>query len=533
MILFVTQVMLLVKDGIKKEREWLEMEYKCRSRKQMEIAELNVAQESDKHNPLNIRSYIRSTVTAISPSLRLRQNQTDADQLQYEVFRREFLLERNTTTFEPTDENHRVPESFNFARYLSLSLGQTLAHSVHLNISTWIMIAALDVFFYVLVVLLREHMVQLAWAWTATIYLVLIANTYVDHHLDSVEHNIASSRKDEARRGTEGEGLLSRSENSARDEILPAWTQKNKDVKKGDNQFDALFWHGRKGPKLYTSLFQMNLLFTSIYMALLCSVFAPALHLGSSLGHLLVYLAVSLFPMAILLFVRSDFIALMAKVTAVGTHRKPQVVSTVLREEKTALVIKSFVFANEMILQAKKGFKELEKRDFVPAEEISEIDKERIDNVFSGFDTEKDDNVTVEELKTVLRSLMLMPKDEKEDDANTELVNSIAQQIDMDNNGEISKQEFINFYVNHIQASSMSRSIDEKADDLFHQFDESGDGEITIGELNQTLNAFNFDFSVDETGELISELDRQGNGTVGKEEFRQLLHTYENFLVEN
>ena len=42
---------------------------------------------------------------------------------------------------------------------------------------------------------------------------------------------------------------------------------------------------------------------------------------------------------------------------------------------------------------------------------------------------------------------------------------------------------------------------------------------MNLQRLKGTLDAFNFGFTVDEIGELIQELDEDGQGSVGEEEF--------------
>ena len=53
---------------------------------------------------------------------------------------------------------------------------------------------------------------------------------------------------------------------------------------------------------------------------------------------------------------------------------------------------------------------------------------------------------------------------------------------------------------------------------------------MNLQRLKGTLDAFNYGFTVDEIGELIQELDEDGQGSVGEEEFCHLLHKYEEFL---
>ena len=54
--------------------------------------------------------------------------------------------------------------------------------------------------------------------------------------------------------------------------------------------------------------------------------------------------------------------------------------------------------------------------------------------------------------------------------------------IDSDDSGDISKKEFVRFYVCHIMPKTMDMSVDKRSRSLFAMFDTLHDGEITIGE---------------------------------------------------
>ena len=102
--------------------------------------------------------------------------------------------------------------------------------------------------------------------------------------------------------------------------------------------------------------------------------------------------------------------------------------------------------------------------------------------------------------------------------------------LDEDQSGSIEKNEFIAFYARNIIADNDDRSLKERAHDMFHLFDKSGDGEITIEEFKHTLDALNFSFTVDEVGALVEELDEREVGTVGPHEFEYLLHKFESMF---
>jgi len=174
---------------------------------------------------------------------------------------------------------------------------------------------------------------------------------------------------------------------------------------------------------------------------------------------------------------------------------------------------------NQMIEKANDGFFERpitfddDLVDSLPPVQLRNIEK-----IFDGFDESGDGNISASELGDVFKQIgVALTKD---------ILGKIVNAIDKDGSGDISKEEFVRFYVCHIMPSDDQVSIEDRARSLFAMFDSSNDGEITIGEMKSALDAFNFGFTVDEVGELIQELDENVDGTVSLEEFNLMLETY-------
>ena len=115
-------------------------------------------------------------------------------------------------------------------------------------------------------------------------------------------------------------------------------------------------------------------------------------------------------------------------------------------------------------------------------------------------------------------------------DLNDEMMSNILRALDEDMNGKICRDEFVAFYARHIMSDNDEKSINERAHDMFKLFDRSGDADITIGEFKVALDAFNINFTVDEVGALIEELDEDDKGTVGVHEFHHLLHKFDSLF---
>lgn len=140
MVLFVLSVLNLVADGKSTEEEWIELEKSARNDQYIEQCKQRMVDAEQTSTPFFQR--ITQCLTSAFPSIRMRRNSSIFDVLQYYALRKEFLLEREITPpFKPAEGHQCVPSDFNYSKYLSMSLGHTIAHSVHLGMTTWLCIA--------------------------------------------------------------------------------------------------------------------------------------------------------------------------------------------------------------------------------------------------------------------------------------------------------------------------------------------------------------------------------------------------------
>ena len=63
---------------------------------------------------------------------------------------------------------------------------------------------------------------------------------------------------------------------------------------------------------------------------------------------------------------------------------------------------------------------------------------------------------------------------------------------------------------------------------MFEMFDVDRSNDISLGEFKDIIDNFRVGFTVDEIGYLVNELDDDRSGTIGEEEFLDLLkkHSY-------
>ena len=291
------------------------------------------------------------------------------------------------------------------------------------------------------------------------------------------------------------------------------------------NRQQALFWLDSFGPSLYFILLQSNLVFTGVYAGLLLLTFYPYIfdiyHWGFGVG----YVILSLMPIVGISLNKKRVVAALAQVSSVGTYRKPQIVSDVLLETKTARVVRTFLIIHKMWHTARNNLtndKPAEQSTTAPAEmdaneeSFSALERNEVSKSFDALDADGSGAISHEEFRDLLTRIGA-----ELDDAS---FMKMVKTLDADGDGEVTKEEFLAWYGSHSTADEMT--IHERAKDLFEMFDDDHSGELSIGELKSKIDALGMGFTVDEVGAIVNELDRDRSGTVSEEEFLELLEKY-------
>merc|ERR1711871_685118 len=145
-------------------------------------------------------------------------------------------------------------------------------------------------------------------------------------------------------------------------------------------------------------------------------------------------------------------------------------------------------------------------------DQINEISK-----TFDLYDADGGGEIEADELQALMGSL---GHEIDEVEAKEMLIH-----LDLDNDGTVSKEEFIQWHAEQASASN-DQSPKELAAQLFAMFDDDGSGSITVGEFKDALDKLGSDLSVDEIADLVKELDEDNSGTIEEHEFAELLEKH-------
>jgi Ca2+-binding EF-hand superfamily protein len=137
--------------------------------------------------------------------------------------------------------------------------------------------------------------------------------------------------------------------------------------------------------------------------------------------------------------------------------------------------------------------------------------KQLISDIFDMFDKNENGTIQASELHSVLESL---GRSSTDDD-----VNQFLMKLDVNENGVISKEEFISA-VDEIYSFPQS-TVDEVVQ-AFQIFDINGSGKITVDEMKTILLKFTNEFNEDDVNAIFELIDVDQDGKVSYAEFAEI-----------
>jgi Ca2+-binding EF-hand superfamily protein len=228
-------------------------------------------------------------------------------------------------------------------------------------------------------------------------------------------------------------------------------------------------------------------------------------------------------------------VATLAIVCSIGSYRKPQIVSDVLREKKTIRAVSTFIVIAKMRQFAESLAKvsngdgisisiplpvarplNLEHHTSSSSLPFTTFELAEVGKTFDMIDEDRSGFLTHDEFGAVFGRMgaHLTPQ----------TLEAVVAQFDKDGDGQVAREEFLLWYSDQMGSEILPPR--EQAKKLFRLFDSDSNGEITIGEFKNKVDALHLDFTVDDIGAIVNELDRDRTGSVSVEEFEKLFEKY-------
>ncbi|KAA3459731.1 putative calcium-binding protein CML27 [Gossypium australe] len=137
---------------------------------------------------------------------------------------------------------------------------------------------------------------------------------------------------------------------------------------------------------------------------------------------------------------------------------------------------------------------------------------DELKRVFDQFDANKDGQISITELRDVLKAMGSNYSEEE--------LKRVMEDIDSDQDGYINFSEFSAFWSSSSDAVNAASELRE----AFDLYDQNKNGLISATELHQVLNRLGMTCSADDCVGMIKSVDSDGDGHVNFEEFRKMMN---------
>mmetsp|Transcript_10431 Transcript_10431/g.14594 ORF Transcript_10431/g.14594 Transcript_10431/m.14594 type:complete len:751 (-) Transcript_10431:217-2469(-) len=524
MAFFVLKVLSIVRRSIYDDKMWEALNAQC------------VFQQTDTER--DDSDHLSDNASGEDDAFRESGSASPAPSTQFLTFRfmrDEFIKDRSVVEpFEPSialrkdEENENdynafenlLSEDFDFGRYLSIRQVHILKHLVHVEPLTWLALLSPVGILYAIYHAAVKDIVVLSWAWIVFGWLSLLHLFLIGRHIKKIRR--AFSTSDTAALKDLNLPIM-QSNNDNEEQVLPAWCyidietyNKNRSRlrrwilgEKPVNRQEVLFAGERYGRKILLLSFHTNFLFQVFYTGLIYTFVNQIWGQYDSGGIRALYIILSIVPALLFLFPNRILISGITEITSVGIFRSSLAIAETIRERKITAMVRTLIFLHKMrsspLKESTKNTTKLRSKSFKNHEKLQILD------TFHAFNMGKDGELGSEDFRRILSHIGASAQESQ--------ILSFIQKIDSDGSGEVSMDEFLQWY-----KKEFTTEVD--AAEVFEMLDRRGAGVLTMADLKAFIDGFLLNFTIHDIGELIRELDQDKDGLITEKEFERLLEVY-------
>ena len=481
----------------------------------------------------------------------------------------------------PKKPKQALNRDFAFSLYLFEILGKEVAEITEVPVSTWIFLEIILLGWYGFTEIVQGDMVLLQLLWIGIAWFLVFLAFILKNKLESICLNCCVAEdlglkkmKKPLNNIDENSSLISNkidfntySEEEENDDIengskkmalrLPQYeSMQPKSNNNGilscllrgqglPSRHEMLFWARGKGPEWHVFLIRQLMLMMSIYLAIFTMLYTTHMIVEVESDDAtwldivgdLVLLILAYLPAFLVLTTLPQILRLHIESCSIGSfrhhHRETMKYVIRLQRTETALRVMRVLSNARMLALNQKKTNAKKKKNQNNGNDISESAAavnnlspeqevalrrqiEDAERAWKCIDVDNSGTIDEDEMKLLMQSIgQTCGKEE---------ISQMMLELDLDGDGDITKDEFIKWIVK--QNDGSEPSVEELAQILFDMFDSDKSGSISVQEFIEKLQTVAKDLSLDDITMIARELDEDQSGSIEMVEFKEFLEKH-------
>ena len=295
------------------------------------------------------------------------------------------------------------------------------------------------------------------------------------------------------------------------------------------NHHEALFWFDHKGPEVIYAFIRLTMLLVAIYLPaqafLMLDIYKDAE--GMDNAQAVVHVIVLFVPVFVAFYEVTQSIQKTVVVTNIELMRKKHVVSAVKGSQRTKKVMRLLKIINGLRSQAQlvltisqmdRNTKQTDGSENIETDwkqRMNQTRKQEIEKTFDFFDEDRSGYLDAAEMTEFFKSLG--------EDIDADQVQKLCMALDDDGDGNVSKEEFLQWMYLSERQKTHTESIKEVAQKMFALFCPNGETEMNPQQFKDKLESLGQDIAEDDFQTFVRELDPDNDGSITVDEFIEML----------